>query len=103
MSHVDPTSAARPDAPSPSTADFIGLHLANKACFDPRSARALWQRMDGAGGAGNIDFLSTHPSSAKRVDKVTAWAEEVLRDRPDSCGPLRQQIGEFRNVTNTRW
>lgn len=59
--------------------------------------------MDGEGGAGNIDFMSTHPSSAKRVDKVTAWAEEIIRDRPDSCGPLRQQAGAFQNATGARW
>jgi metalloendopeptidase OMA1, mitochondrial len=66
-----------------SEADYIGLQLATAACFDPRSATGLWQRMGGAEGGGgkkdgvNVDFLSTHPSSGKRVEKVTEWAEEV--------------------------
>lgn len=64
-------------------ADFIGLQLATRACFDPRAATALWERMDAAEGGGgqkgnvNVDFLSTHPSSSRRIGKVTEWAKEV--------------------------
>lgn len=67
----------------PASADYIGLKLATIACFDPREATGLWQRMDAAEGDGgkkgsiNVDFLSTHPSSSKRVEKVTQWAKEV--------------------------
>lgn len=75
-----------------SEADFIGLQLANAACFDPRSATGLWQRMGGAEGGGgkkggvNVDFLSTHPASGKRVEKVTEWAEEVSMEcREEGC------------------
>lgn len=64
-------------------ADFIGLRLATRACFDPREATALWQRMEQSEGGGgkkgvvNVDFLSTHPASGTRIVKVTKWAEEV--------------------------
>lgn len=63
-------------------ADYIGLKLANKACFDPREAENLWKRMEraekaGAAAGGSVDFLSTHPSSSKRVVKVREWAKEV--------------------------
>ncbi|GAA5951077.1 hypothetical protein JCM3765_004674 [Sporobolomyces pararoseus] len=86
-------------------ADLIGLRLANKACYDPRAAESLWKRMDQAagGGGGSLDFLSTHPSSSNRSVKVREWAEEVLRDRPSSCGPVRDNIGGFQGITGMNW
>ncbi|KAK4050458.1 metalloendopeptidase [Microbotryomycetes sp. JL201] len=89
---------------SESEADLIGLQLANKACFDVRAARGLWQRMNKAeGAAGGIDFLSTHPSSSKRVDSVTEWADKVIQDRPAECGPLEQQADAFKSFARSRW
>ncbi|KAM0752354.1 hypothetical protein T439DRAFT_324430 [Meredithblackwellia eburnea MCA 4105] len=82
-----------------SEADYIGLQLSTRACFDPRAAQGLWERMDssssgegGKKGRVNLDFLSTHPSSGKRVVKVREWAREMIGDRPQSCGPL---VDEF--------
>lgn len=64
---------------SDAVADYIGLQLATAACYDPRAAKGLWERMDSTGSS--VDFLSTHPASSKRVTKVEAWAKEV-RPRP---------------------
>ncbi|KAK4052910.1 metalloendopeptidase [Microbotryomycetes sp. JL221] len=88
---------------SESEADLIGLKLANQACFDVTAARGLWQRMNKAEGAGgaNVDFLSTHPSSSKRVDKVTEWAQEIVRDRPAACGPLERQADAFKSFASS--
>lgn len=60
-------------------ADYIGLLLSSKACYDPTVAAGFWKRMQAAeGGAGSsIDFLSTHPASGKRVDNVNKWSKEV--------------------------
>ncbi|KAM0793686.1 hypothetical protein ACM66B_001114 [Microbotryomycetes sp. NB124-2] len=92
---------------SESEADVIGLQLANQACFDVRAARGLWQRMNKAEGAAgsNVDFLSTHPSSSKRVDTVTEWADKVIQDRPAECGPLEHQADAFRSFarSSSRW
>jgi predicted Zn-dependent protease len=59
----------------------------------------------GEGGAGSIDFLSTHPASGKRVQKVEKWAKEIIEMRPESCGPLERQWGAFReaSTTKSRW
>ncbi|KAI4129741.1 MAG: hypothetical protein LQ347_003656, partial [Umbilicaria vellea] len=56
-----------------------------QVCYDPRDALALWQRMDQeekAAGVAVPQFLSTHPSSRKRIETVRAWlpqADEVAR------------------------
>ncbi|GAA5875807.1 hypothetical protein JCM16303_004003 [Sporobolomyces ruberrimus] len=88
-----------------SEADLIGLRLANNACFNPAAAEDLWKRMDevSGGGGGSLDFLSTHPSSSNRSVKVREWAQEVLKERPDRCGAVRENVGGFKSVTGMSW
>jgi predicted Zn-dependent protease len=50
-----------------SEADELGLFIAAQAGYDPRSAIALWRRMQSQGGA-KIEFLSTHPSEDTRIE-----------------------------------
>ena len=57
----------------------------------------------GKKGGVNVDFLSTHPASGKRVEKVTDWAEQMMRDRPSSCGPLERQAGAFKAASRSIW
>lgn len=47
-------------------ADKMGLFLMARAGYHPREAVEFWKRM-GAGAAGGIEFLSTHPLPATRV------------------------------------
>ena len=53
-----------------SEADEIGEELMAKAGFDPRQSIELWQNMSKAGGKQPPQFLSTHPSSATRIDDL---------------------------------
>jgi predicted Zn-dependent protease len=72
-----------------SEADFVGLMMAAGACFDPREAIGLWQRMGAAGGARPPEFASTHPSGETRIRQLEAWMPEALRLREASgCPPL---------------
>ena len=50
-----------------------------KAGFDPRAAVPLWQNMTAAaGGDEPAEFISTHPSSDKRIDSlVSQWIEAL--------------------------
>jgi predicted Zn-dependent protease len=71
-----------------SEADMIGLELLVRACFDPREAPKLWERMAELGGERQPDMLSTHPNPAARAqvfDEVMPQAVEVYEQR---CGPL---------------
>ena len=47
-----------------SEADYIGLLIMSKACFDPRKSVGVWERMKETEEAkgGNVEFMSTHPS-----------------------------------------
>lgn len=51
-----------------SEADIIGLELVVRACFDPREAPKLWERMAKLGGGERApDILSTHPNPEARA------------------------------------
>jgi predicted Zn-dependent protease len=61
-----------------SEADRIGIELAAKAGYDPRSAVTLWQKMGKvSGGGGNGDFFSTHPSPEKRMEALAALVPQM--------------------------
>ncbi|CAM3393217.1 M48 family metallopeptidase [Aequorivita lipolytica] len=59
-------------------ADHIGLILMAIAGYDPIVSAELWQRMQ-AQESGNKppEFLSTHPSSATRIQNIRTWAPEA--------------------------
>jgi predicted Zn-dependent protease len=59
-------------------ADRIGIELAAKAGYDPRSAITLWQKMGKVGGGAPPAFLSTHPSDAQRQQRLGALAPKML-------------------------
>ena len=50
-----------------SEADEIGLYLVARACYDPREAPRLWERMGANAGQTPPEFQSTHPSPDTRV------------------------------------
>lgn len=78
-----------------SEADVIGLKYMAKAGFDPRAAVPLWQNMNAQGGEETAEFISTHPSSEKRIDSlVSQWVdalplynEAVQEGRIPNCIP----------------
>jgi predicted Zn-dependent protease len=72
-----------------SEADRVGLMLTAAACYDPREAIGLWERMAEAGGGAPPEFMSTHPSSGTRIQQLEAWMPEALALREASgCAPL---------------
>lgn len=71
-----------------SEADYLGLMLAAAACYDPRAAIGLWERMGQAsGGRAPPEFMSTHPSSATRIQQLEGWMDEALALRAASACP----------------
>ena len=62
-----------------SEADKIGLELAARAGYDPRAALSVWQKM-AAASQGNepLEFFSTHPSNATRLNDLAALMPKVL-------------------------
>jgi len=61
-------------------ADRIGLIYMARAGYDPRAAVDFWQRMEALGKGGRVpEFLSTHPSHGRRIDRLKAFMPEALR------------------------
>jgi predicted Zn-dependent protease len=50
-----------------------------------------------SGAGGNIDFLSTHPANAKRIEQIKRWLPEVQQIRADSCGDTGIQQQAFQS------
>lgn len=60
-------------------ADKIGMYIMDIAGYDVNAAPAFWEKMlEGGTGSAN-DFLSTHPSDAKRI----AALKEAIKTKPN--------------------
>ena len=68
-----------------SEADYIGLVLVARACYDPREAPMLWERMGAAGGQTPPEFQSTHPSPDTRVNDFKTWMPEAIEIYNQNC------------------
>lgn len=59
-------------------ADKIGLELMARAGYNPNAAISLWQKMKANDRGGVPQFLSTHPSSEKRIQNMQALIPNVI-------------------------
>jgi len=73
-------------------ADEVGLMLAAAACFDPRAAIPLWERMEQNSGGSPPEFSSTHPNPGTRIQNLQALMPKALEYRQKFCpeGPPLQ-------------
>lgn len=60
-------------------ADEYGLIFAAMAGYDPREAVPFWERMAKSGGAGQPEFLSTHPSNQTRIRNLEKFMPEAMK------------------------
>ena len=68
-----------------SEADYIGLILMSRACYDPREAPKLWERMGAQAGATPPEFQSTHPAPETRVENFIKWMPMAVEIYNTSC------------------
>jgi predicted Zn-dependent protease len=61
-------------------ADYIGLLLMARACYDPKEAIGVWQRMEASEGKNPPAFMSTHPSHHERIKKIKGWMPAALAE-----------------------
>lgn len=69
-------------------ADKIGLDLLVRACYDPREAPELWERMGELGGQKPPEWMSTHPASETRAENFRKWMPDAISEYERRCGPL---------------
>ncbi len=64
-------------------ADYLGLIFSSLAGYDIRESINLWKRMSEKNkGKEPPVFLSTHPSSTKRIENLNNWINEVIIKYP---------------------
>ena len=61
-----------------SEADLVGMELAARAGFDPRSGVTLWQKMSAANKGAPPQWLSTHPSGTTRIADIQKNLSKVM-------------------------
>jgi predicted Zn-dependent protease len=66
-----------------SEADYLGMIFTSLSGYDVRETKKLWERMKEANkGKEPPQFLSTHPSSSKRIKDLKEWENSVILDYP---------------------
>ena len=64
-------------------ADYLGLIFSSLSGYDIRESVKLWERMaTNKKGKEPPVFLSTHPSSKKRIENLRNWISEVIINYP---------------------
>ena len=64
-------------------ADYLGMIFASLSGYDIRETKRLWERMKKANkGKEPPQFMSTHPSSSKRIKDLKDWENSVILDYP---------------------
>jgi predicted Zn-dependent protease len=59
-------------------ADLVGMELAARAGYDPRSGISLWQKMSAANRNAPPQWMSTHPSGQSRIKDIEKHLKDVL-------------------------
>ena len=64
-------------------ADYLGLIFSSLAGFDIRESVEVWERMKEAHkGQEPPEWMSTHPSSIKRIESLKNWIPEIIIKYP---------------------
>ncbi len=64
-------------------ADYLGLIFSSLSGYDIRESVKLWKRMQLQKKGKEIpQFMSTHPSSKKRIENLNGWINEIILDYP---------------------
>jgi len=64
-------------------ADYLGLIFSALAGYDIRESVKIWERMKEAHkGQEPPEWMSTHPSSIRRIEALKKWIPEIIVDYP---------------------
>lgn len=87
-------------------ADTLGLRLMSHACFDPRAAPLVWQRMTEQKEEKDdwwLQSFSTHPLSKERMEHLQALIPAALkiRDQNKEC-PTLEEMESFAKAAKAK-
>ena len=64
-------------------ADYLGLIFSSLAGYDIRESVKIWERMkDAHKGQEPPEWMSTHPSSIRRIEALKNWIPEITLEYP---------------------
>ena len=64
-------------------ADYLGLIFSSLAGYDIRESVKIWERMKEAHkGQEPPEWMSTHPSSDRRIESLKSWIPEIIMEYP---------------------
>tara|TARA_B100000686_G_C16744131_1_gene948406 strand:+ start:1122 stop:1964 length:843 start_codon:yes stop_codon:yes gene_type:complete len=64
-------------------ADYLGLIFSSLAGYDIRESVKIWERMKEANkGQEPPEWMSTHPSSTRRIESLKKWIPEIIMQYP---------------------
>ena len=64
-------------------ADYLGLIFSSLSGYDIRESVKIWERMKEAHkGKEPPEWMSTHPSSSRRIESLTKWIPEIIIKYP---------------------
>ena len=64
-------------------ADYLGLIFSSLAGYDIRESVKVWERMKEAHkGQEPPEWMSTHPSSLRRIESLKNWIPEIIMEYP---------------------
>ncbi len=64
-------------------ADYLGLIFSSLAGYDIRESVKIWERMKEANkGKEPPEWMSTHPSSTRRIQSLKGWIPEIIMQYP---------------------
>ena len=66
-----------------SEADYLGLIFASLSGYDIRETTEVWKRMKETNkGKEPPEWMSTHPSTSRRIEQISNWVPEIILDYP---------------------
>ena len=64
-------------------ADYLGLIFSSLAGYDIRESVKIWERMqESRKGQEQPEWMSTHPSSSRRIESLKKWIPEIIISYP---------------------
>jgi len=64
-------------------ADYLGLIFSSLAGYDIRESVKIWERMKEENkGQEPPEWMSTHPSSSRRIEALKNWIPEIIMEYP---------------------